>query len=500
MISILGLLVDPLFLAGLSLAAGILATRLVFRHRPIRQSVVRVAFFCVFTILLAIAGVSPLAPTAAMEPFARYVVAGAFKIVWWSTAAWLLVGFLRLLVVVERLPSETRFLQDLLSGFVYLSAACAIITYVFDMPISGLLAASGVIAIVLGLALQSTLGDVFSGFVLNIARSYHPGDWVILDGDLQGRVIETNWRATQIVTANNDLAIIPNSIMARSKLINTSKPTKIHGVTIIVRLEPTVVPSRGCEVLQTALLSCNRILPKPAATVMIRTLDAVAMECELQFFVAALEDVTEAQNELFDLVFRNCASAGIRLAPPPGSPVALAPHGARLDPTEASRRLLDHLPIFAVLTDEERAALAPKLRRRTYKAGEVIIDAGVVAEALFILTAGALVALRDHGNESEAVVRFGPGDCFGEAGLLTGAATTFKVTALTKATVYEIASSDLAPILSQRPALAGELGQVLARRKADENARLGHDVDRGSHGEHLAERLADRVRELFGIT
>ena len=44
-----------------------------------------------------------------------------------------------------------------------------------------LLAASGVIAIVLGLALQSTLGDVFSGVVLNLAKPYHPGDWIILD-------------------------------------------------------------------------------------------------------------------------------------------------------------------------------------------------------------------------------------------------------------------------------------------------------------------------------
>ena len=101
------------------------------------------------------------------------------------------------------------------------------------MPVSGLLAASGVIAIVLGLALQSTLGDVFSGIVLNIAKPYSPGDWVILDDGLQGRVIETNWRATQILTGSNDLATVPNSVIAKGKLTNASHPTKAHGLTTV---------------------------------------------------------------------------------------------------------------------------------------------------------------------------------------------------------------------------------------------------------------------------
>ena len=72
---------------------------------------------------------------------------------------------------------------------IYVSAGLAIFANVFDMPVGGLLAASGVIAIVLGLALQSTLGDVFSGIVLNLAKPYHSGDWIILDGGTQGRVI-----------------------------------------------------------------------------------------------------------------------------------------------------------------------------------------------------------------------------------------------------------------------------------------------------------------------
>jgi small-conductance mechanosensitive channel len=208
-----------------------------------------------------------------------------FKIVWWLAASWFVVGLMKAVLIFKRQPVETQFLQDLCAGFVYVCAVLGIMAYVFDLQIGGLLAASGVIAIVLGLALQSTLGDVFSGVVLNLAKPYHAGDWLILDGGLAGRVIETNWRATQILTEANDLAIVPNSIIAKAKLINASKPSGAHGLTVTVRLDPAVAPSNGVAVLETAMLSCNRILRVPAATVTIQSLDAIALQCELAFFV-----------------------------------------------------------------------------------------------------------------------------------------------------------------------------------------------------------------------
>ena len=73
------------------------------------------------------------------------------------------------------------------------------------------MATSGAVAIILGLALQSTLGDVFSGVVLSFSRPYRPGDWISLEGGTDGRVIEINWRATYVLTGRRDLAIVPNS-------------------------------------------------------------------------------------------------------------------------------------------------------------------------------------------------------------------------------------------------------------------------------------------------
>ena len=101
--------------------------------------------------------------------------------------------------------------------------------------------------------------------------------------------------------------------------------------------------------------------------------------------------------------------------------------------------------------------------------------------------------------EKEEATRLAPGDSFGEAGLLAGVATMFTIKALTKATVYEISKVDLAPILKERPAIAAELGEILAHRQAIAKARLEEFAERNNPDESLATKLAQRVKDLFGL-
>ncbi len=499
----LALISNPLILAGVVLVIGFLGTRLAFRENPVGHFLLQLASFAGFTVILSEAGVTPFAPTGAMGFTVTYVIVSVFKIVWWIAASWLLAGLVRAVLVFKRQPMETRFFQDLCAGLIYVGGVLGIVADVFDLPVSGLLAASGVIAIVLGLALQSTLGDVFSGVALNLSKPYRPGDWIILDsgqtGGLEGRVIETNWRATQFLTRSNDVASIPNSIISKARLVNASAPASAHGIIVIVRLEPMAAPLSSVLVLETALLSCTHILRTPPPVVMIRSLDAVALECELLFFVAAIELAPAAQNEVFDRVFRHCASTGIRLAPPADSALILPPRGPPLEPGDVPQRLLERLPIFLPLSADERLLLAPKMRRRVYKTGDVVVEQGVVTSALFILGSGVLVALQDHDGVDAEILRYAPGDCFGQASVLTGARTVFKVKAVTRAVVYEIGKDDLAPILQARPAIAAELGQIMAIREAAGKDRLSELDGLDPHGEHLAIRLGDRMRALFGL-
>ena len=139
------------------------------------------------------------------------------------------------------------------------------------------------------------------------------------------------------------------------------------------------------------------------------------------------------------------------------------------------------------------------MKRKTYKAGDVLVEQGARLPALLILTSGVLAALQQHDDSETEVLRLAPGDCLGQASVLTGAAATFKVIALTKAVIYEITKEDLAPILKERPAIAMELGQILAAREATGKSRAEAISEADKQSPNLAARLTDRMKVLFGL-
>ncbi|HVH81353.1 MAG TPA: mechanosensitive ion channel domain-containing protein, partial [Stellaceae bacterium] len=286
---------DPLVIVLGLFAVGVAASRLLFRRYPLGRAIVRVIFLILLTIALLRAGITPYAPLKATGTPFFDVVHAILKIAWWLWAAWFAVSLLRATLVIEHLPHEGRLLQDLISGLIYLAALFAIVGYVFDLPVTGLLATSGAIAIILGLALQSTLGDVFSGIVLNFSRPYRPGDWIRIDGDTSGRVIETTWRATHILTAQRDLAILPNSAIAKSKIVNISSPSGVHGVTTAVQIAATTPPSIAIEFLRRAILNCRLILEAPAPSVTVKSMNAAYIEFGIDFFVEQLGSTNQAQ-------------------------------------------------------------------------------------------------------------------------------------------------------------------------------------------------------------
>src|ERR1700730_7444742 len=347
--SILALPTDPLFLAGVVIVGGFFGARYLQGRSSLARFLVQILSFVIVTALLLGGGVVPYRAGAIGGSESRRFFVGTLEVIWWLGAAWLAVGFLRAFVVLGREPRESKLVQDLLAALVYITATFAIVADVFDLPVKGLLATSGALAIIIGLALQSSLGDVFSGIVLNIEGPYRVGDWIILDDTVQGKVIETNWRATHILTGNQDVAIIPNSIIAKSKLVNCSTPTKIHGASIRVKLEPSLTPAAGCNLLKEVLLGSTHILRTPEPTVTIKDLSAEMIDFELSYSVADISAVDQAKNELFNRVYRAAAAAGAKFAP------RLAGSAGKTTPEDKGEsgipeRLLAGISLFLTLT------------------------------------------------------------------------------------------------------------------------------------------------------
>jgi small-conductance mechanosensitive channel/CRP-like cAMP-binding protein len=496
--SLLATATDPLCLAGAVIVVGFFGGRYWQRHSALGHFFVQLFFFAILTGLMLAGGVVPYRPGASIWPELTRLFVGVLEVFWWLGAAWLAVGFLRAFVVLGRQPRDTKLVQDLLAALIYLAATFAIVAYVLDLPVKGLLATSGALGIIIGLALQSSLGDVFSGIALNIERPYRVGDWIILDDTLQGRVIETNWRATHILTGNQDVAIIPNSVIAKSRLVNCSTPTMIHGASIRVRLEPSLTPAAGCDLLKDVLLGSTHILRTPEPKVTIKDLSAEMIDFELSYSVADISAVDRAQNELFNRVFQAAAAAGAKFSPRLGSSPSQAAPAAE-EESGIPERLLAGISLFSTLTVDEKAALASQMQRKDYKRGEVVVSAGTILEALCIVSYGVLVgSVEANGRKIEAI-RLAPGDYFGEVGLLTGKPLEGELTALTRVVIYEISKAALSPLIKGRPGLAEELSESLASRQLANRTVLDHVDDKEGPEEGLAERIAANIRRLFSL-
>ncbi len=162
--------------------------------------------------------------------------------------------------------------------------------------------------------------------------------------------------------------------------------------------------------------------------------------------------------------------------------------------------MLDLVAIFATLMPDERAAIAAQLKQASYETGEALVEPGTVLQSLFIVGNGVLsVTRRDSGGETE-LLRFGPGDTFGEIGLLTGASSGANITALAPSTVYELAKTDLAPILEARPQIAQELSRALAQRQAAGRALTTAELDKTEATRRLSTWFSERIHKLFELT
>jgi len=171
----------------------------------------------------------------------------AFGIIWWVLGAWLIKSLLDL--VLRRTifpdndePHARRLFADLAAMLIYVLAFFGMLGSVFHQPISTFLATSGVLAIILGLALQNTLGDVLAGLAINIERPFGAGDWIAVGDQALGQVIQVNWRATRLRTWSHDMLVIPNSIVTKAVVTNHSRPHGPHHCLLRVKVDIGVPP------------------------------------------------------------------------------------------------------------------------------------------------------------------------------------------------------------------------------------------------------------------
>src|SRR5688572_27374772 len=200
--------------------AALAATLFVFNFtinrvvkRKLKLSIFLFAGYIAVNVFVALrpdfVGVGREAVDAQLRAFERLAFAGAFI----NFLVVALVNPLRADRVADRFPT---ILQDA----VVIGVLVLVSAFVFDEK---LLATSAVSAVVIGFALQDTLGNAFAGLALQSERPFHVGHWIRV-GDFEGRVAEVTWRATKLQTKAGNFVILPNNLVGKEAITNYSEP------------------------------------------------------------------------------------------------------------------------------------------------------------------------------------------------------------------------------------------------------------------------------------
>jgi small-conductance mechanosensitive channel/CRP-like cAMP-binding protein len=437
----LSLLTDhPLFCAFILILIDLVLWRLIAASGSNWKLAVRLVIFALFSMLLFNEGMNPMETAPWVDNVPLHLTATGLQIGWWLFGARTLTVLIGA-VMMQRVGHTGRLLQDLLGAVIFLIAIIAALAYVLDLPVKGVLATSGALAIIVGLALQSTLSDVFSGIVLNTTKPYQLDDWISIDGT-EGRVIDIDWRATRLQTAQGSMAVIPNSLAAKAKIINFSRPSDIFGVSISLQVSPHARPQKVIDALERAMQGCRYLLNKPAPCVALKGSSATGVEYEISGFVVSMDQKRMVRNLLFDLAFRHLQASGVSLLSnvEPNAPANLS----------RPRALLDASNIFSTLRQEEKETFSQNMTLQTFRAGEMILPAGEVSDHLFIIESGVVSVELSRGGVKFETGRMGPGEVIGEGGILSDTAMPADFSAKTVCTLYRIEREYLQPCLDAR--------------------------------------------------
>lgn len=425
----------------------------------------------------------------------------------WLTGAWLVTRLINGLLLNPLMGRRSgspapRILANSVGAAVFILALFGIVRYVFDRPVTGLVATSGVVTIIIGFAIREMIADFFSGIAMNTERPYRIGDFLELDPGLVGRVTELNWRSTRLITQSGTVIVVPNSNLASRQFINYSLPTSQYRESLELVLNFTTDPRRAENILLAAMLATRGLVEQAAHSVKIKSFSERGVLYELRFFIHSYAERANLRHEVARNVLHHLQQAGVPI-PYGQQEIFLSRERPRRRETRLSaRRLLSRIPWLDPLNDDELDRLAANVIEREFSPGEVVVREGDQSTSLYVLVEGTLeAATLGEGDKEEKVGTIKPGQALGEMSFLTGAPRAATVTALTNAFMLQVRRKAFEPILQARPEIAEQLGKTMAKRVIKTQAAM-QSANESDTDDMMsrAGQIARSISNLFGLS
>ena len=400
---------------------------------------------------------------------------------------------------LRRKVAAPALLRQLVGLLVFGIAVAFLFHEILDVELTGMIATSAVLTVVIGLALQDTLGNLFSGLALHLEKTVQVGD-MVRSGDIFGTVEEMSWRAFKLRTMEGNVLLIPNSIASRERLEVFPRPGRPIARMLHVELEYDQAPARGREALEAAARDVPGVAAYPEPIAYLKDFKEWGVRYELRYWLEDYARFLDLDSQIHERVWYRLDREAIKIAYPVirqyRYDAGVLPKPNRRSDIEAA---IDNVDLFSLLSDEARSRVADGAKERRFAAGEMVVREGDRGSSMFVVEAGRL-GVSAHGTvgQSQRLAVLEAGTAFGEISLLTGDARTATVRALTEATLLEIDKATLAPILRENPSIVGmlELTMQERRKKASDALEAARgETDRTEDRTPLRQRIA----RFFGV-
>lgn len=391
-----------------------------------------------------------------------------------------------------------HFLREVAALVVFLIVLLIVLSvgYHAERELKGVLAGSGVLAIILGFAGQNLFGGIIAGMSLQINRPYKVGDWLKV-GDTYGEVREINWRSTRLCTNDDIYLDIPNNEIVRSTIVNLHYPTELHAMRVRVGVDYNVPPNRVKDALRTAAQSAQNVVPNPPVKVFLVDFADHAVIYEIKFYMGNHARINETNDAVRTNVWYELKREGIKI-PFPIRTLQLErrPAGAPRDGQEEARGILRGEPLFQCLSDSQIDNLVAQSDLNHFGRGERVIEEGDEGNSMFVLLRGAAQVSVSKNGAAIPVATLRAGDCFGEMSLLTGEKRSATVCAEDDCYVMEISKEVMGAIVRDSPDCLRQLSEILARRKLETEGRLKDASSLSDQSTRESEYRATFLRRL----
>jgi len=326
-----------------------------------------------------------------------------------------------------------------------------------------LLTTSAVGAVVVGFALQDTLGNLFAGLAIQIEKPFRVGQWVQF-GDREGQVQEITWRATKLRTMAGQFLIVPNSVISKEPVLNHSEPTIPTRIEVEIGASYGVPPNDVKRAMREAIGNSPLVMKAPEPQVIIRNFGASAIDYVAQFWIEDYALTPTARDQVRTNLWYTFRRHNIEIPYP-----IQVQYERDEEPIISERHIAaaaDHLAtisLFKTLSAEARHALANAADHHLFAPGEAIVRQDAEGDSMFVIVKGQARVVVEPSGQEVAVIP--AGGFFGEMSMLTGDRRSATVKAMDDVMVLEIEARDFREAALSNPDLVDHVSTIMSTRR-----------------------------------